>query len=1129
MANLVNLTAISGDKQFSLNWDHVILGVGDTTKFSIVTITNKTVGNTITSHKLTYYNNPLTGTFLLDNLEVGTEYLVAVVQYTSLGLMYASTPIPLSVSSSPDAVELRQGDINTVNDLTSITIQTHFPTNYSNGGSLLTKIQFTVASEDLFYNYLFDKNNIDDLYELVDLAPNQSYEIAASAMNSIGISDLSNTIFESTSGYPQAPRDFTISTSYLIDADKTSVLLTWKPPNNADLTDLQGYKIKYKLHSDIIFNVKDFTEILPDQMSYTFLNEFTTYGETYDFQIVSYNSLDISLQQVSSPVLNAYVFKNALSVQTATSVPDNSSLHLAWVAPSSLRGYALDNYCIKVYTGDSATGLFNTFYTKSTEYSISGLNNGQNMCVVILAQTKNTVTNEIIDGASVTIVSTVLNNMTATPFTNPTVPLSVSVVPRNGDIKLDWSAPNINGGFPISYYVVSYKLHSASDYTERDAGNVLSYIIPGLTNGTSYDVILYAVNSATSTIYSTNKGTQFDQPNIKPYTSSNAISGLVIAPSDLKLDCAWVVPSENGGFVVDYYKVYINDFHYADSSTTNIALTGLSNGTSYKVKIVPYTKVDYLTDDLIGTSYESEGYYPYKPASLVNNLKAVPTDKLVTLSWDPPSDPGGFAIAKYSVSYGTTTTYETGTTIAIDAINGEDITYIVTPVTININPLAGLAELPGASEPVLSRAYTRPNPIPNLQVIPRDSNIKLLFPSSDYSGGYTINKYQISHKKSTDSLYTDVPITTGELVYEAGDIMYSFSAEIGVGYDIKIAVFNSVPNLVNSKSIDVTSVNQIPYRKSSVVTNLHVTASNQQLAADWGPPSEKGGFEITDYQIYLGGTHIDTVVYTTTNYNFTGLTNGTYYTVSIIPVTIPAYTVDQRLLGDRNIASDIKPYTNPDPVNNLAAAEKDKEIILSWTAPANTGGNIIVGYSVMMLDASGFTMLDHTINDASILNYTFNNANVNVNGRLIVNGDTYTLKCKVITKTDSNELLYSSYQSIPANPFGLPYNISYTINTNTNEIAIEVNNNGNHLTGLFICAPPSVDSTIGEIARILVTTSITDPVFHTSNPLIDTYSHVMNYQLDIFTQQPMLIVATNAAGVSYTQNFAGMETVNNLI
>ena len=944
MTYLVNLTAISGDKQFSLNWDHVVLGVGDTTKFSIVTITNKTVGNSISSHKLTYYNNPLTGTFLLDNLVVGTEYLVAVVQYTSLGLMYASTPIPLSVSSSPDAVELHQGDINTVNDLTSITIQTHFPTNYSNGGSLLTKIQFTVASEDLFYNYLFDKAS-DDLYILSNLAPNQSYEIAASAMNSIGISDLSNTIFEITSGYPTSPATFNITTSYSISNDETKVLLAWTPPTNANLTDLLGYVIKYKLASETIYAERDVNgrtlvdgtvDVTADgtliqNMSCEFLNEFTTDSQTYDFKIVPYNSLDISLQTYSTAVLQAYIFKNALSVQTATSVPGDSLLQLAWVAPSSLRGYALENYYIKVYTGDSATGPFNSFYTNLTEYTIPGLTNGQNMCVVILAQTKNTVTNEIIDGASTTIVSTTLNHMTTTP---------------------------------------------------------------------------------------------------------------------------------------------------------------------------------------------------YKLASLVNNLVAVPTDRLVSLSWSHPSYDGGFAIDSYIVENNNSvpTFSVTGITTTTDIVvpNGVDIIFTITPVTRN-------GELFGAPNTVPSRAYTKPNPIPSLQVIPIDSSIKLVFAPSDYDGGYAILNYKISYKKSVDMVYHEDFKTVAQLTSIGSDFVYVFSAENGVGYDIKIEVINSVPNTENNISTYVISENHIPYRTSSPVTQLDVTASNTQLYASWEPPSNPGGFAIVNYEIYLDDNIVETVVYTTTNKLFSGLTNGQYYKITIVPLTFPDYISPLPLPGESLIAPDIKPYTNPDPVNNLAAAEKDKEIFLSWTAPSTTGGNIIVGYSVMMLDASGFTMLDHTINDASILNYTFNNANVNVNGRLIVNGDTYTLKCKVITKTDSNDLLYSSYQSIPAKPYGLPYNISYTINTNTNEIVIEVNNNGNHLSGVLICAPPSVDASIGAIASILVTSSITDPIYNTSNPLIDTYSHVMNYQLDIFTQQPMLIVATNSAGMSYTQNFAGIEQVTPLM
>ena len=36
MSNPITLTAIAGDKEFSLNWNHVALGVGERTKFTTI-------------------------------------------------------------------------------------------------------------------------------------------------------------------------------------------------------------------------------------------------------------------------------------------------------------------------------------------------------------------------------------------------------------------------------------------------------------------------------------------------------------------------------------------------------------------------------------------------------------------------------------------------------------------------------------------------------------------------------------------------------------------------------------------------------------------------------------------------------------------------------------------------------------------------------------------------------------------------------------------------------------------------------------------------------------------------------------------------------------------------------------
>ena len=1134
MSDTATIVVTSGDKLFYIDWTNASLNPGDWTKKVVISINNTNIqtvnpdNNTLTFDYQDSNRSQLTGSTTFGNLIYGEEYIVTLIQYyvKSAGGVgtYSSNTVRISVGSSPDPCTLISPDSATINDLTSISIKIYFPENYSNGGQPITQVSFLVSYYDTvdnygkLFDYIFDKSN-DDIYLLDNLYANKTYEIWANIWNDVGMSVASNVISEVTSGYPLAPSSFVISTVYSITEDETKVSLNWEPPNNADLTDLIGYYIRYNLTGESSFNervvVGRTDGTLINQLSYDFVNEFTTYGETFEFKIVSYNSLGINLETSSSATKFAYIFKNALPVQNVTSIPGDELLYLSWTAPSYLRGYALNTYIIKLYTSAVFTQQFTTY---EPTYTIEGLTNGQqDYSVVIFAQTLNTHTNTTIDGASVSIESTDLNNMTTTPFTNPSAPSfsSSSVVPSDSTITLTWTEPSSNGGFPIDHYVVSYKLNSESSYTDINVGNVNTKVLDGLTNGTSYDVKIYAVNTTTELTQTTNEGLPYSVFNIQPYKASNSITELNIIAGDALLDCSWTPPSDTGGFDIDHYKVYLNDeTSFVTTESTAKTITGLTNGQSYTVTIVPYTLIPYLSDELMGAaSLVSFAYYPFKLSDAVGYLTATPSDSSILLSWDAPSaESSELPIDHYNISYNTTTITTTGTTATIAAVNGENITYTVTPVVIDKNPGDNYgSEIIGVSAAVESRAYTKPADITGLDVIPSDSKLKLLFYPSNYSGGYDISQYKISYKKTIIGTYTDILINIEDLEYdENSKIMYTFNADNGSGYYIKVSVINSVPGGLNNASDDVISENKIPYKASLGITNFNVVSGDEQLLASWGAPSDTGGFAIYNYMIYLDDQLHDT---TSSKYiSFTSLVNGQYYTISVVPVTRPDYLEGAILLGASVSYETIKPYANPDAPNPLSVIENDKEIVFSWVAPIDNGGNTIVGYRVIVANTlNTIEYFNEDILDTTSTTVTFNINNIST----ITNGDRYNIKCSTITQYN-NTFLYSTDQSTEATPCGKPTEISYTINASTNEITAIVNNNGTTIIGFLVCAPSTV-STDNIIANIVVQKDSSDII--SSSKLYDTFIIPMNYTLATSDIQPIIIVVTNAKGMYYIENF----------
>jgi len=86
----------------------------------------------------------------------------------------------------------------------------------------------------------------------------------------------------------------------------------------------------------------------------------------------------------------------------------------------------------------------------------------------------------------------------ACPIYPPTIPQTLVTTDKTATtISLSWTAPNDDGGSPITDYLVEYKVSSANDWIPYPnvISTNLSEVIASLTPNTSYDFRVYAVNS----------------------------------------------------------------------------------------------------------------------------------------------------------------------------------------------------------------------------------------------------------------------------------------------------------------------------------------------------------------------------------------------------------------------------------------------------------------------------------------------------------------------------------------------------------------------------------------------------------------------------------------------------------
>ena len=150
----------------------------------------------------------------------------------------------------------------------------------------------------------------------------------------------------------------------------------------------------------------------------------------------------------------------------------------------------------------------------------------------------------------------------------------------------------------------------------------------------------------------------------------------------------------------------------------------------------------------------------------------------------------------------------------------------------------------------------------------------------------------------------------------------------GVRYGSPTSFFTVIPGIT---VIDVPTVPR----------NFSATPGDEQAALSWTDPADDGDRTITHYEISTDNfTNIATIT-SLTNVTLTGLTNGTAYTFYVRAVNSVG--------AGPTASATATPSTSigvPGAPRNLTAAPGDRQVGLSWTAPADDGGSTITHYEV---------------------------------------------------------------------------------------------------------------------------------------------------------------------------------------
>ena len=478
----------------------------------------------------------------------------------------------------------------------------------------------------------------------------------------------------------------------------------------------------------------------------------------------------------------------------------NGNAVVSFSAPSSNGGSPVTGYTVTSSPGNVvASG-------SSSPITVSGLSNGSSYSFTVTAS--NSAGTGSASGATTAV----------TPAGVPAAPTALTTSPAAGQVGLAWTAPASNGA-AITDYVVQYRQSGTSSWTVFADGvsAATSATVTGLSNGTSYDFIVSAVNSA-------GQGPASSVASAMPVSVPGAPTNVTATAGDGYASVSFTPPASNGGSPITSYTVTANPGGATTSgSSSPLTVSGLADGTSYSFTVT--------ATNALGTSAPSTASNSVTPTASVSapsapsNVSAVAGNASAVVSFSLPASNGGDPNLSYSVtsSPGNVLAVGSSSPITITGLtNGTSYTF-----TVTASNSAGMGPSSSASNSVTP--ITVPGAPTNVTAIAGNGSAVVSFSAPSSNGGSAITSYSVtSNPGNIVTNGTSSPITVSGLT---NGTSYSFTVTAGN---------NAGTSSASSASSSVTPTASAPNLLTnggfeSGISSIHTYSSSSALSSVTSP------------------------------------------------------------------------------------------------------------------------------------------------------------------------------------------------------------------------------------------------------------------------------------------------------
>ena len=235
-------------------------------------------------------------------------------------------------------------------------------------------------------------------------------------------------------------------------------------------------------------------------------------------------------------------------------------------------------------------------------------------------------------------------------------PTNVQAAP-DGDSAIDvsWSAPQDDGGTPITRYEVQWSADGLGGWNNAGStadGATLTFKNTGMTFGTTRHYRVAARNSRGLSAWSD-----------PPYASATTLAGVPGQPSltaraaDANtIALTWTVPADNGDPITRYEIEWSEDG--SANSWSRLTITGASDTSHDHSGLDPgtqrYYRIRAVNDTGDGSwSVVRNATTPPAPPGAPTLRASANGENAIDLAWDPPTNDGGAAISQYELQVST--------------------------------------------------------------------------------------------------------------------------------------------------------------------------------------------------------------------------------------------------------------------------------------------------------------------------------------------------------------------------------------------------------------------------------------------------------------------------------------------